>query len=282
MARALIDAQFPQLRPVRVEPLASGWDNTAFLVNGDTVFRFPRREAGAQAMQVELRALAGLPLPVPLPQYKGRPAPDYPWPWGGYPALPGKPLVEALLAPEVRAALAVPMARFVRALHRMEPVEELPGDLWGRFNFPKRRRQVERYLSRLHAEGLVPRPAGFARIWEEAERTPLPSARVVTHGDLDARHWLVDETGALSGVIDWGDLHRGSAAVDLLAPWIILPPEARPAFWDAYGDADPALRVWSRFRALNQCAVTAAYGADTGHTALLRESLEGLERLRLD
>jgi len=41
LARALIHEQFPQLD--RVEPLASGWDYTAFRVDHVYVFRFPRR-----------------------------------------------------------------------------------------------------------------------------------------------------------------------------------------------------------------------------------------------
>ncbi len=35
MVRALIDDQFCALAPCTVEPLGFGWDNTAFLVNGD-------------------------------------------------------------------------------------------------------------------------------------------------------------------------------------------------------------------------------------------------------
>lgn len=40
----LLFEQFPQLDPVRVEEYGHGWDNTAFLVNGEYMFRFPRRE----------------------------------------------------------------------------------------------------------------------------------------------------------------------------------------------------------------------------------------------
>ncbi|HXR43271.1 MAG TPA: hypothetical protein VN759_00605, partial [Pseudolysinimonas sp.] len=43
LATALIESQCPALAPARLEAMGAGWDNTAYLVNGDWVFRFPRR-----------------------------------------------------------------------------------------------------------------------------------------------------------------------------------------------------------------------------------------------
>ena len=40
IATSLIEAQCPPLSPVSLEPMGAGWDNTAYLVNGDWVFRF--------------------------------------------------------------------------------------------------------------------------------------------------------------------------------------------------------------------------------------------------
>ena len=44
LAGTLIGRRFPELRGAPVERLATGWDNTVFLVGGDWVFRFPRRQ----------------------------------------------------------------------------------------------------------------------------------------------------------------------------------------------------------------------------------------------
>ncbi len=41
------------------------------------------------------------------------------------------------------------------------------------------------------------------------------------HGDLYARHLLLDESFQLSRVIDWGDLHAGDGAVDLAVAWLV-------------------------------------------------------------
>ena len=69
-ARSLIMSQFPDLAPVRVAVLGDGWDNTAYRVNDDWVFRFPRREMGSNALEAEIRVMPGLaprlPLPVPV------------------------------------------------------------------------------------------------------------------------------------------------------------------------------------------------------------------------
>jgi hypothetical protein len=52
-AEALIAEQFPALHPTHAEPFAVGWDNTAFLVNDEYVFRFPRRQLGADCLATE-------------------------------------------------------------------------------------------------------------------------------------------------------------------------------------------------------------------------------------
>ena len=49
LARALVEEQFPQFKPARVEPLGEGWDNAVFKANDKWVFRFPRRQLAAPA-----------------------------------------------------------------------------------------------------------------------------------------------------------------------------------------------------------------------------------------
>ena len=70
-----------------------GWDNTAFVVNDEWVFRFPRREIAVALIERESRLLPRiadeLPLPVPRPDLVGAAEPRFPWPFSGYRALPG-------------------------------------------------------------------------------------------------------------------------------------------------------------------------------------------------
>src|SRR5271166_1777638 len=85
LARSLIEAQFPTLLPVSVQPCGEGWDNTAYLVNGAHIFRFPRRRIAVPLLEIETRVLpaiaARLPLPVPRPAFAGQPTERYPWPF---------------------------------------------------------------------------------------------------------------------------------------------------------------------------------------------------------
>lgn len=286
MARGLLESQFPSLMPLSVEPIASGWDNTAFRVNQDLLFRFPRRDVAVPAMKVEIRLLPklqGLPLRVPIPTYVGEPSQAYDWPWAGYAQLPGRPAYQVTLTEEERTRLAEPMASFVRALHTLSVDDEwdVPGDSWGRFDLNTRVPQIRSYLDKLRSQGLISTTVNFEFILESVSNLPPHTRPTLTHADLDARHWFI-EGNELVGVIDWGDVHLGNPAVDLMTPWTFLHPEAREVFWETYGLATKEMKQWARFRALNQSVVTAVYGADVNDVELLRESLGALERLRIE
>ena len=73
------------------------------------------------------------------------------------------------------------------------------------------------------------------------------AARV--HGDVYARQLLLDSAGRLAAVIDWGDMHRGDPALDLSIAYSFLPHEARPVFYENYGNIDEDARNRARFRA---------------------------------
>lgn len=71
LARRLLDAQFPELEHPTLRLLGEGWDNTAWLVDDQWVFRFPRRAIALPGFERELAVLPALapqlPLPVPTP-----------------------------------------------------------------------------------------------------------------------------------------------------------------------------------------------------------------------
>jgi aminoglycoside phosphotransferase (APT) family kinase protein len=81
LATALVESQCPALAPVHVRLLGEGWDNTAYLVNGEWVFRFPRRAIAAPLLATEGRVLPALaprlPCPVPVPVWFGQPDDTY-------------------------------------------------------------------------------------------------------------------------------------------------------------------------------------------------------------
>lgn len=255
-AAALIDAQLPALAPARVEPLAAGWDNSAFLVNGKWVFRFPRRRIGVALLENELRALpsmAGrLPLAVPEPRWIGRVADR---PFAGYRRIVGWPAVD--VDDDVRRRAAKPLGEFLKALHALRA--EAPADELGRLDLARRIPQTYEMLDD---------PAPFRRVIEAAGPSPAPP--VLVHGDLYALHLLVDG-GTLTGVIDWGDVHVNNPAADLMVAHAWLPPSAHDAFRDAYGPIDEATWALARFRALHHTLHVLRYARETGMKALERE-----------
>ena len=98
----------------------------------------------------------------------------------------------------------------------------------------------------------------------------------MAHGDLYASHLLVDETAALCGVIDWGDVPVGNPGVDLAIAHGFLPAAARDTFRQAYGPIDEDTWRLARLRALSHAAAVVVYGHDIGDTALVREGLVAL------
>jgi aminoglycoside phosphotransferase (APT) family kinase protein len=122
----LIGQQFPALAPIRIKMLGTGWDNVAFLVNERLVFRFPRRLIAASLLKREVRMLPllapHLPVQIPIPEYVGYPTDTYPYVFAGYPLLAGITACRCFCSHDERVALAVPIARFLSALHHI-PVD---------------------------------------------------------------------------------------------------------------------------------------------------------------
>ena len=80
---------------------------------------------------------------------------------------------------------------------------------------------------------------------------------MLLHGDLYARHLLVDASHDLCGVIDWGDVCIGDPSIDLGIAWSFFPAEGRRRFFAIYGEVDAATAERARFNAVNH-AIAAA------------------------
>jgi aminoglycoside phosphotransferase (APT) family kinase protein len=280
LARRLIGTQFPQvaLEPLRL--LGEGWDNTVWLAGGRWVFRFPRREVAIPGFERELAALPRLepllPLPIPEPVWRGQPTGEFPWPWFGARHVAG---VEPLgLGVEARHGLARPFARFLRALHAAPAIDGLPADPMGRADMAVRVPKTDASLIDLEREGLWRAPRSVAALLEAAASLPAPEPVSVLHGDLHMRHLLVDASGALSGVIDFGDICMGDPSIDVTLLWSMLPPAGRADFLDEYGPLRDDQLLRARVLALNLCAVLALYGHHEAMPAVKDEALVGLHR----
>jgi aminoglycoside phosphotransferase (APT) family kinase protein len=288
LARRLIGDRFPELGEAPMRLLGEGWDSTAWLVGGEWVFRFPRREAVIAGFRRELAALPALaphlPLPVPVATHRAEASAAFGWPWAGTRFLPGRELAEAAPADRDRAGHGRELGRFLRALHDIDPAsitvagEPLPVDPMRRADMPFRVGRAEEQLAALAALGLWQAPPALAGVFGGARRLGPGAELALVHGDLHVRHLLVDAGGELAGVIDWIDVCRADPAIDLPLYWAYLTPAGRAAFHDTYGPVDPERLLRARVLAIFLWGALAEYGHAMGMGPLRREALAGLDR----
>jgi aminoglycoside phosphotransferase (APT) family kinase protein len=286
-AARLVAAQFPELRSAAVRPLATGWDNTVYLVGEHWLFRFPRREIALPGVHQEIDVLPRIaphvPLSIPVPRFVGAPTDSFPWPFWGARHLAGQELADAPLADDARIPVAIQVGEFLRALHAPALVSlagaDLPHDPMSRAEPPRRSGKTRAALARLAARGLWrPDPAVDRLLAQTDLLGPAPGPAAVAHGDLHHRHLLVAADGRAAGVIDWGDLCLADPAVDLSLAYSAFDGAARAALLDAYGPVDAERELRARALALCLSAILADYGDAEGRASLLAESLAGIGR----
>lgn len=305
LASELISSEFPSLAPVSVNLLGEGWDNIAYLVNGNWVFRFPRREVAVPLLRTEnnaLRALAPLlPLQVPVPRFYSEGTSLFNWPFSGYEIIRSGTACGAHLSRSERVAIAPVLARFLRRLHSF-PVDEatilgIRPDNLGRTDVKSRVAKTNSWFDNLerHKKLTSIEREQLALTISDAVNVESSSVCVV-HGDLYSRHIVVDQVPiendisensissnvalpqrALTGIIDWGDLNIGHPAIDLGIMYSFLPPEAESTFLQEYGELDTATRLLARFRATSHSAAILNYALEIADEDLIREARFSLE-----
>jgi len=276
LATQLVRRQFPQFAAAEIATFGAGWDNEAFLVAGSVVFRFPRRQVSAELIEREVAVLPhiadALPLAISHPLYVGAAVPEYPYVFAGYAQITGATACSFPFTDALRAEIAEPLGTFVRALHAIDPqpfVERgLPPDTLARLDHTRRHVQTLERIAFLAANGVG--DLGPFVAWLEAH-PPIAGAaseRCIVHGDLYARHVIVDDGGRAVGVIDWGDVHYGDRALDLAVAHLLLPVTAHGTFRAAYGAIDE--RTWSaaRYRAIYHAILELDFGVRVGDAGM--------------
>lgn len=284
LARRLIAGQFPQFATARMTRFGAGMDNIAYLVDGRYVFRFPRRGAVVHLLEREERILPlianRLPLPVPFPAFIGKSDLGYPSTFAGYGRLDGTSACSVSLTAGERALMAAPLGNFLRALHAIEPEigesAELPGDELGRLDHAKRFPLAQDRFAQLRDAGLVQDSSVFLDFLAAHAPGSARAAHRIVHGDLYARHVLVDEQHRICGIIDWGDVHLGDPALDLMVAHSMLPAQAHEEFIRAYGGVDEQTWMLAKYRAVYHCALVAYFGMRIADAALRDAGLTGL------
>ena len=229
-----------------------GYDFEVAIVDDEWVFRFPRRSAVEEALELEIAVLPvlapALPADVPSFEYVSR-DPLF----VGYRLIRGEPLVDAD-ADGVRT--------FLEALHGLDPSGfpvEHPD--WVEA-YRAQCAEFERLVLPLLDKDLRPQAK---RLFSGAE-TLVDFEPVLLHADLGPEHLLVRD-GRLAGVIDWGDARLGDPALDYA--WLLNGP-----FADWHVDAD--LRRRARFYHRLAPWYEAHYGLFTNRPAHTERGLAGI------
>lgn len=256
LVRALLREQHPDLADLELRDVAGGWDNQQWRLGAELAVRLPRTGRAPALLRTEQKWLPvlaeRLPLPVPTPVRTGEPSVLFGHTWTIPRWVEGDP---ADCAPITRADAAETLAGFLKALHQHAPADAPANPERGiplagmRDGFNSAARLIAGEAS-----------ADAAReTWDKAVAAPVwHRAPTWLHGDLHPANVVVQE-GALSGVIDFGEMCAGDPATDLSAAWILLPAGAADRFFGSYEDADEATiaraRGWAVLRALHLISI---------------------------
>ena len=270
--RSILKEQFPELGEVRISLLGEGRNNIAFLVNKSYVFRFPRRQVAVELIVSESRFLpklaTRLPLQITSPCFIGKSTAIFEYPFAGYPYIEGKPAYQFNKKADCIDVNATVLANFLKTLHSIavdsETRSQAPGDKIGRTNLKRRAVKIEERLRRHRSQLPQIDIDGLITLVSNLSKTPPNQSPIFwVHGDLYPTHLLMDESGFLCGVIDWGSLHLGDPALDLSIAFTFLPVSAHKDFRQRYGEITSDCWNRARFTSIYNGAALLDYGIDT-------------------
>ncbi|MGR3938384.1 aminoglycoside phosphotransferase family protein [Streptomyces sp. BRA346] len=257
LVRRLIAGQFPQWAGLDVVRFPSGGTVNAVYRLGDAMaVRLPLVAGGASDVATEQRWLPRLAplLPAAIPEVfgTGEPAEGYPWPWSVHRWLAGEnPEEDALREPLL---LAKDLAGFVAAMRGVS-LPDAPRAYRGGplATLDVETRAAIEQLRAIPEEGID--CDAVTAIWDDALRTPdWDGPPVWLHADLMPGNLLVDGSGRLAAVIDFGCMGVGDPACDLFPAWNLLPSAARDVFREALA-VDDATWIRGRARTLSQALI---------------------------
>ena len=244
----LVATQFPQWADLPVRRVdVDGWDNATFRLGEHMSVRLPSSQAYVEQVNKEHRWLPvlarHLPLPIPEPLAKGRPGCGFPRPWSVYRWLDGRTAAVDRVAD--LSEFAADLADFLAALYKVDPSG---GPLPGTHNFFRGGSpahydtETRGALAELH--GQIDTDLA-AEVWEAALAAPWNGPPVWFHGDAQPGNLLIDSSGRLSAVIDFGTSGIGDPACDTTIAWTFLSGDSQRVFKQRL-PADEA--TWTRGR----------------------------------
>jgi aminoglycoside phosphotransferase (APT) family kinase protein len=260
--RRLVEDQFPQWADLTVEPVGNGgWDNWTFHLGSDMVVRLPSAAEYAQAVDKEHRWLPvlapRLPLPIPVPLAKGAPSAEYPYPWSVYEWLEGRTATAESIADPL--VFATDLAAFLAALQSVGTTDGPRPGIHNWFRGGTLRTYDNDTRRALHELGGHIDVDAAGRAWADALSAPWDGVERWFHGDVAEGNLLLDGSGQLAAVIDFGTCGVGDPACDLAIAWTLLTVDGRQAFRNRLA-VDTSTwtrgRGWALWKTLATCSST--------------------------
>jgi aminoglycoside 2''-phosphotransferase len=231
--RAAIKEHFPNFEVMRVAYLAEGWDSVACKVNGQYIFRFPKRPEVELELSKEIALLPELAphLPLPIPHFEfvaesgGR---YFPFVFAGYRKLAGIPLEECAVGTEKEEWWKQPLGHFLSALHRfpverarelgvkdMALVAQAAKPYNWRDNVLAYYHLVQNQVFGLLIQSERGKLIGLFESYLQYELGFSFEPKLI-HADINPEHILLDlKKKTVSGIIDFGDCCIGDPALDI-------------------------------------------------------------------
>jgi aminoglycoside 2''-phosphotransferase len=272
-----IESEVPDLTIRSVIRLGEGWTATAYQVNHNLVFKFPKGPSLWEQLDREISFLAYarplLPLPVADHLFQIRNSAGAPHGYAVYRHVAGTAANVSQMSDAARMEVAATLAHFLRSLHALGVSPEIQPDL---------HQDDERSVSQQHfhaaQEKITPRLTDsegrclnelFSRHLEDPNNFPLNHQ--IVHADLHAQHILY-ANGLVTGILDWGDVSLGDPEYDFCYLYGDVGEEFVREVASHYGHRDPdrLVRKARYFWMVDQIDVI-AYGS--GHAPIGEEAL---------
>jgi aminoglycoside phosphotransferase (APT) family kinase protein len=229
----LVATQFPQWADLPIRPVdVDGWDNATFRLGRHMSVRLPSSQAYVEQIDKEQRWLPvlarQLPLPIPEPLAKGKPGCGFPRPWSVYRWIDGQTAEAGQIAD--LCEFAAGLAGFLAALYGVDPSG---GPLPGTHNFFRGGSpayydaETRAALTALH--GHIDTSLA-TEVWEAALEAQWDGPPVWFHGDAQPGNLLLNSSGRLSAVIDFGTSGIGDPACDTTIAWTFLSGDSQRVF----------------------------------------------------
>lgn len=220
----LVVKYFPHLQIRTATPIQAGWSSFVLDINGEYIFRFPRRPEIELLHVHELGLLPELakwlPVPVPKIEFICPPGDDRPFGFHGYRKIQGVPMTSEAL--DSSASLATQLGEFLTALHHFpneiaaQYVPVYTTTTW-REQYVEFYEWVREKLFPILDESMRIKVAAF---WEDhlKNETSFSFQPALIHRDLCPEDHIYCDPGyqTLTGVIDWEDASIGDPAMDFV------------------------------------------------------------------